>query len=88
MANLDTREKRASSVAISFYSMGPSIQAGSSGLDAEDRQIVGYGYSAIAVAAPAAAPDVSGMVMAGGGSVGPNVGHVTVRTLHAKGAPA
>ncbi len=48
MANLDTREKRASSVAISLYSMCPSIQAGSSGLDNEDRQMVGYGYSAIA----------------------------------------
>lgn len=29
-----------------------------------------------------------GLVMAGGGSRGPSVGHVTVRTLHAKGAPA
>ncbi len=47
MANLDTREKRASSVAISLYSMGPPIQAGSAGLDDEDRQIAGYGYSAI-----------------------------------------
>jgi len=54
MANLDTREKRASSVAISLYSMGPSIQAGSAGLDSEDRQIVGYGYSAIAAASPSA----------------------------------
>ncbi len=51
MANLDTREKRASSVAISLYSMGPSVQAGSAGLDLEDRQIVGYGYSAIAASA-------------------------------------
>lgn len=31
---------------------------------------------------------VSGLVMAGGGSVGPTVGHAVVRTLHAKGAPA
>ncbi len=48
MANLDTREKRASSIAICLYSMGPSIQAGFSGLDSEDRQMAGYGYSAIA----------------------------------------
>lgn len=51
MANLDTREKRASSVAISLYPMAPSVQAGSAGLDDEDRQIAGYGYSAISAAA-------------------------------------
>ena len=50
---IDTREKRASVVAISLYSMGPSIQAGSAGLDDEDRQIAGYGYSGIAVGAGA-----------------------------------
>ncbi len=54
MANLDTREKRASSIAISLYSMGPSVQAGSAGLDTEDRQIVGYGYSGIAAGAAVA----------------------------------
>lgn len=54
MANLDTREKRASSIAISLYPATPSIQAGSSGLDDEDRQMAGYGYSAISASAVAA----------------------------------
>lgn len=44
---IDTREKRASVVTISLYPMGPSIQAGDSGIDLEDRQMVGYGYSGI-----------------------------------------
>ena len=55
MANLDTREKRASAITISLYPAGPSIQAGASGLDDEDRQIAGYGYSAIAAASPGGA---------------------------------
>lgn len=43
------------------------------------------GYSQAAAAVP---PEVQGVVMAGGGSQAANVGHVTVRTLHAKGSPA
>lgn len=34
--------------------MGPSVQADGA-IDTEDRQIIGYGYSGIAAAAPAAA---------------------------------
>lgn len=59
MANLDTREKRASSIAISLYPMAPSIQAGSSGLDDEDRQMAGYGYSAISTSTAVAPPAAS-----------------------------
>ena len=60
MADLDTREKRASSIAISLYSMGPSVQAGSAGIDLEDRQIIGYGYSGIAAGEPVAAVAIVG----------------------------
>ena len=51
---VDTLEKRASIIALSLYSMGPSVQADGT-IDTEDRQIIGYGYSGIAADAPAAA---------------------------------
>ncbi len=43
---IDTKEKRASIVAISFYPMGPSATPNVS-QDQEWRQIAGYGYSGI-----------------------------------------
>lgn len=65
-SGLDTREGRASSIAISFYPATPSIQAGSAGLDDEDRQIAGYGYAKIDVGdppAPTATPSRARTVM-------------------------
>ena len=51
---IDSRTKRASTIATSFYSLGPSVQP-SGTFDAEQRRVVGYGYSGIAAGAPAAA---------------------------------
>ena len=48
---IDTLEKRASTIAVSFYCMSPSVQADGT-IDLEDRQIAGYGYSGIAADAP------------------------------------
>jgi hypothetical protein len=53
MPDLDTREKRASAIAIALYPAGPSVQPDGAGLDDEDRQIAGYGYSGIAAGAGA-----------------------------------
>lgn len=52
MADLDTTSKRRSSIAISLYSMAPSVLPDGTIGDA-DRQVAGYGYFGIAVGAPA-----------------------------------
>jgi len=44
---IDTAEKRASTIAINLYSMGPSVTPNSS-KDQEWREQAGYGYSGIA----------------------------------------
>ena len=54
MANLDTKAKRASSVAISHYPMGPGHAFATNGLSTAERQVVGYGYFGILAAAAAA----------------------------------
>lgn len=48
---IDSREKRQSVVAISFYPMGPSVTPNAS-KDQEWRQEAGYSYSGIAAGAP------------------------------------
>ena len=50
---IDTREKRQSVIAISFYPMGPSVTPNAA-QDQEWRQQAGYGYSGVAAAAPQA----------------------------------
>jgi len=55
---IDTREKRASVVGVGSVWSPPSVQAGTAGLDAEDRQIVGWSYAGIAVATGPAPPPV------------------------------
>ena len=52
MANLDTKAKRASSIAISFQSPGPGHAFATNGLSAAERQVAGYGYFGIAADAP------------------------------------
>lgn len=47
---IDTREKRASTVAVSLYPLGPSVTPNSD-KDQEWRQQAGYGYSGILVSA-------------------------------------
>lgn len=48
MANLDSREKRASSVAINLYPAGPGNAFGTNGMSTPERQVAGYGYYGIA----------------------------------------
>jgi len=52
---IDTLERRASTIAVSFYAMSPSVQADGA-IDLEDRRLAGYGYSGIAVAASTVEP--------------------------------
>lgn len=59
MANLDTKAKRASSVAINHMPMGPGHAFATNGLSNAERQVVGYGYFGIAAAAAVTA--VSGI---------------------------
>ncbi len=52
---IDTEKKRASTVALSLYCMGPSVRP-DGGLDAGDRQVVGYGYIGITPTVAAVVP--------------------------------
>jgi len=59
---IDSREKRQSIVAISLYSMGPSVTA-NAGQDQEWRQEAGYSYSGILAGGVPAPPVVTNQVL-------------------------